>query len=82
MIKNTILLVSDEAMPKDLYNEVPSRLLSLFTSPVIKTDDIVYPDFVGENAQLEISVTLVVRFRRAPRLHSEQTGKMLILNLK
>ena len=53
MIKNTILLVSDEAMPKDLYNEVPSRLLSLFTSPVIKRNDIVYPDFVGENAQIE-----------------------------
>ena len=52
MIKNTILLVSDEAMPKDLYNEVPSRLLSLFTSPVIKRNDIVYPDFVGENAQI------------------------------
>ena len=52
MIKNTILLVSDEAMPEDLYNEVPSRLLSLFTSPVIKRNDIVYPDFVGENAQI------------------------------
>ncbi len=53
MIKNTILLVSDEAMPKDLYNKVPSRLLSLFTSPVIKGNDIVYPTFVGEDAQIE-----------------------------
>ena len=53
MIKNTILLVSDEAMPKDLYNEVPGRLLSLFTSPVIGRDDIVYPDFVGEDVQIE-----------------------------
>ena len=53
MIKNTILLVSDEAMPKDLYNEVPGRLLSLFTSPVIRRDDIVYPSFVGEDAQIE-----------------------------
>ena len=52
MIKDTILLVSDEAMPQDLYNEVPSRLLSLFTSPVIKRNDIIYPDFVGENAPI------------------------------
>ena len=48
MIKNTILLISDEAMPIDSAEEVPSRLLSLFTSPVIRRDDIVYPDFVGE----------------------------------
>ena len=53
MIKNTILLVSDEAMPKDLYNEVPNRMLSLFTSPVIKRDNIVYPSFVGEDTQIE-----------------------------
>ena len=53
MIKNTILLVSDEAMPKDLYNEVPSRLLSLFTYPVIKMNDRVYPDFVGEDTPIE-----------------------------
>ena len=53
MIKNTILLVSDEAMPEDPYNEVPSRLFSLFTSPVIKMDDIVYPSFVGEDTQIE-----------------------------
>ena len=53
MIKNTILLVSDEAIPKDLYNEVPNRLLSLFTSPVIKRDDIVYPSLVGEDVQIE-----------------------------
>ena len=30
MIKNTILLVSDEAMPKDLYNEVPSAMSTLY----------------------------------------------------
>ena len=53
MVRNTILLVSDEAMPNDLHDEVPTRLLSLFTSPVIKKDDIVYPDFVGENAPIE-----------------------------
>ena len=52
-IKNTILLVSDEAMPKDLHDEVPDRLLSLFKSPVIGRDDIVYPDFVGEGAPLK-----------------------------
>ena len=45
MIKNTVLLVSDEAMPDDYHNKVSNRLLSLFTSPVIKRDDIDYPDF-------------------------------------
>ena len=53
MIKNTILLVSDEAMPAAPHNEVPSRLISLFTSPIIKTDDMVYPGFVGEDPQIE-----------------------------
>ena len=52
-MKNTILLVSDEAMPEDPYDEVPSRLLSLFTSPVIKRSDIVYPGFVGKDTQIE-----------------------------
>ena len=56
MIRKTILLVSDEAMPNDLHNEVPNRLLSLFTSPVIKKDDIVYPDFIGEDAPESIGV--------------------------
>ena len=49
MDRNTILLVSDEATPADPHSEVPDRLLSLFTSPVIKRDDIVYPSFVGED---------------------------------
>ena len=53
MTKNTVLLVSDEAMPQDPPDEVHSRLLSLFTSPVIKDDNIVYPDFVGEDAPIE-----------------------------
>ena len=54
MDRNTILLVSDEAMPNDLHDEVPSRLLSLFTSPVIGRDDIDYPDFVGEDVNVQI----------------------------
>ena len=54
MDRNTILLVSDEAMPNDPHDEVPSRLLSLFTSPVIGRDDIVYPDFVGEDVNVRI----------------------------
>lgn len=45
MVRNTILLVSDEAMPNDIHDDVPNRLLSLFKSPVIKSDGIVYPDF-------------------------------------
>ena len=52
-IRNTILLVSDEAMPNDRHDEVPDRLLSLFTSPVIKDDNIVYPDFDREVARIE-----------------------------
>ena len=32
----------------------PSRLLSLFTSPVIGRDDIVYPDFVGEDVDVPL----------------------------
>ena len=52
-IRNTILLVSDEAMPNDPHDEVPDRLLSLFTSPVIKHDNIVYPDFDREVARIE-----------------------------
>ena len=48
----TILLVSDEAMPNDRHDEVPSRLLSLFMSPVIKDDNIVYPDFVEEDTSI------------------------------
>ena len=32
MIRNTILLVSDEAMPNAFHDKVPKRLLSLFTS--------------------------------------------------
>lgn len=39
-------------MPEDPHSEVHSRLLSLFTSPVIKRDDIVYPSFVGEDPQI------------------------------
>ena len=53
MIKNTVLLVSDEAMPNDLHKEVPNRLLSLFTSPVIRKDDIVYPDFFEKDVSIE-----------------------------
>ena len=53
MIRNTVLLVSDEAMPNDLHNKVPSRLLSLFTSPVIQNDDIVYPDFNKKNVPIK-----------------------------
>jgi hypothetical protein len=53
-VLNTILLVSDEAMPNDLHDEVPSRLLSLFKSPVIGRDDIVYPDFVGEDVDVPL----------------------------
>ena len=53
MVRNTILLVSDEAMPDDPHSEVPDRLLSLFTSPVIKTDDIFYPKFIEEDARIE-----------------------------
>ena len=52
-IKKTILLVSDEAMPNDYHSEVPDRLLSLFTSPVIRGHDIVYPDFIGEGVPIE-----------------------------
>ena len=52
-VLNTILLVSDEAMPNDRHDEVPSRLQSLFTSPVIKDDNIVYPEFVGEEVPIE-----------------------------
>ena len=51
--RNTILLVSDEAMPNDLHNEVPSRLLSLFTSPVIRPEPSIYPDFVGNSVSIE-----------------------------
>lgn len=53
MDRNTVLLVSDEAMPNDPHNEVPDRLLSLFTSPVIQRDDIIYPDFVDGKALIE-----------------------------
>lgn len=53
-IRNTVLLVSDEAMPNDRHGEVPDRLLSLFTSPVIGRDDIVYPSFVGEDVKVPI----------------------------
>lgn len=52
MIRKTLLLVSDEAMPKDLHDEVPARLLSLFRSPVIGKDDIVYPSFVDEDGDI------------------------------
>ena len=52
-IKKTILLVSDEAMPNDYHDEVPDRLLSLFTFPVIRGNDIVYPDFIGEDVSIE-----------------------------
>ena len=53
MIKNTVLLVSDEAMPNDYHNKVPNRLLSLFTSPVIKKDNIVYPDFFEKDVSIK-----------------------------
>ena len=53
MIRNTILLVSDEAMPNDRHDEVPDRLLSLFTSPVIRPEPEVYPDFVGDSVPIE-----------------------------
>ena len=53
MIKNTVLLVSDEAMPDDYHNKVSNRLLSLFTSPVIKRDDIVYPDFFEKDVSIK-----------------------------
>ena len=53
MIKKTVLLISDDTMPDDTFNEIPARLLSLFTSPVIYRDDITYPDFVGEGTSIE-----------------------------
>ena len=55
MSRNTILLISNEAMPNDPHDEVPARLLSLFTSPVIKRDNIVYPDFDREDVRIEDS---------------------------
>ena len=48
VIRNTILLVSDEMMIGIPPNEVSDRLLSLFSSPLIEKDDILYPDFVGD----------------------------------
>ena len=45
MIKKTVLLISDEVMPDDTFEEIPDRLLSLFTSPVIQREDITYPVF-------------------------------------
>ena len=54
MIRKTILLVSDEAMLNAPHDEVPDRLLSLFTSPVIEKGNIVYPDFVGEDVDVPI----------------------------
>lgn len=53
MIKKTVLLISDEAMPGDTFEEISARFLSLFTSPVIHRDDIRYPDFVGEGVSTE-----------------------------
>ena len=53
MIKKTVLLISDEVMPDDTFEEIPARFLSLFTSPVIHRDDITYPDFVGESVSIE-----------------------------
>lgn len=53
MIKKTVLLTSDEAMPDGTFGEIPDRFLSLFTSPVIHREDITYPDFVGEEASIE-----------------------------
>lgn len=53
MIRNTVLLVSDEAMPNDHHSEVSDRLLSLFTSPVIRPEPTVYPDFVGSSVPIE-----------------------------
>ena len=83
-VLNTILLVSDEAMPNDLHDEVPSRLLSLFTSPVIGRDGIVYPDFVEKMlmSQLRVSVNLEIRFLDALRSRFDRTGKMLITILR
>ena len=67
MNKKTILLVSDEAMLDDPHDEVPSRLLSLFTSPVIKRDDIVYPDFVGEDVNVPMGGNIGVFEDPIPR---------------
>jgi hypothetical protein len=53
MIKKTVLLISDEAMPDDTFEEIPARFLSLFTSPVIQRDDIRYPDFAENGASIE-----------------------------
>ena len=53
MIRNAILLVSDEAMPNDRHDEVPDRLLSLFTSPVIRPGPKGYPGFVGNSVPIE-----------------------------
>lgn len=52
-VLKTILLVSDEAMPNDLHDEVPDRLLSLFTSPVIEKEHNGYPDSVGKDIPIE-----------------------------
>lgn len=53
MIKKTALLISDEAVPDETFEEIPDRFLSLFTSPVIQRDDITYPDFAGEGTSIE-----------------------------
>lgn len=52
-VLNTILLVSDEAMPNVLHEEVPNRLKTLFTSPVIDKERNGYPDSVGKDIPIE-----------------------------
>ena len=53
MVKKTVLLISDEAVPDETFAEIPARFLSLFTSPVIQRDGIKYPNFVGEGVSIE-----------------------------
>lgn len=47
MIKNTVVLISDEAMPDETSEEIQDRFLSLFTSPVIQREALTYPEFAG-----------------------------------
>ena len=73
-VLNTILLVSDEAMPNDLHDEVPSRLLSLFTSPVIGKGNLSTLILLKKMlmSQLTVSVNLEIRFLDALRSRSDQ----------
>ena len=70
----------------DPHDEVPSRLLSLFTYPQLSKGMILSdPDFVGEDVNVpigNIGVFARVRFLDALRSRSDQTGKMSIMILR